>query len=455
MRLKRLELYGYKSFASRVVFEFPEGLTAIIGPNGSGKSNIADAIRWVTGEQSYRHLRASTSSDMIFSGSRNRARLGMCEVLVTLDNGDGSLPVDYAEVTIGRRAYRSGDNEYLLNGNRVRYRDILDLLGTAGIARSAYTVIGQGMVDAALALRPQARRTLFQEAAGIAPHLRRRDEALKRIAETERNIERASDILAELKPRARSLRRQAERAEESLLLRQDLQELQRIWYGYQWQRCQRDLATAELRLQERQLQLTARRRYAAGFSQTQEQLAQEIATLRQQIEGHRQDERDVRSRVEGLGRTIAVSLERDRLLRQQQDALDAESAALASRRAILTQEVERTSDELAHQTGILSASQSELAELRRQVTAADAALKETETHLNAQSEQLNRALAQISQQQARQEQERDERQRLVEERDRANEQIKTLDGRHETDAGPEPAAARRANQRGTAARRAR
>ncbi|MBC7237910.1 MAG: AAA family ATPase, partial [Chloroflexi bacterium] len=190
MRLKRLELYGYKSFASRCSFEFGEGITAIVGPNGSGKSNIADAVRWVMGEQRFRHLRAKTTEDLIFSGTRQRARLGMAEVNIVLDNSTGWLPIDYSEVSIGRRAYRSGENEYLINGNQVRYRDILDLLSVAGLARSTYTVIGQGMVDAALSLRPEERRELFEEAAGITPHLRKREEALRRIEETQRNLER-------------------------------------------------------------------------------------------------------------------------------------------------------------------------------------------------------------------------------------------------------------------------
>lgn len=429
MRLKRLELYGYKSFASRVTFEFPAGLTAIIGPNGSGKSNIADAIRWVTGEQSYRQLRASSSSDMIFSGSRTRARLGMCEVLVTLDNSDGSLPVEYSEVTIGRRAYRAGDNEYLLNGNRVRYRDILDLLGAAGIARSAYTVIGQGMVDAALALRPQARRALFEEAAGVSPHLRRREEALNRIAETERNIERVSDILAELKPRARSLRRQAERAEESQLLRQDLQELQRIWYGYQWQRCQRDLAAAENRLRDKQTQLTARRRYAAGFAETLDGIAEQLVSLRQTIEDQRQRERDSRSQTEAIRRSIAVSGERDRLLRQQQEALETETASLLSRRDILTQEIDLARGELDQQTASLADAKAELATLSHKAAAADAWQHSRESELAQTTKQLHRALATISQQQARQEQEQAESLRLDEEQERAKTQIEDLTAR--------------------------
>jgi chromosome segregation protein len=429
MRLKRLELYGYKSFASRVGFDFPEGLTAIIGPNGSGKSNIADAIRWVTGEQNSRTLRATTSSDMIFAGSRNRARLGMCEVLVTLDNADGSLPVAFSEVTIGRRAFRSGDNEYLLNGNRVRYRDIVDLLGAAGLARSTYTVIGQGVVDAALALRPQARRALFEEAAGIGPHLRKRDEALARIAETERNLERVSDILNEIKPRARSLRRQAERAEEYLLLRQDLQELQRIWYGYQWQRCRHDLARAERQLAQQMAQVEAQRRYSASFTEKQETAAAQLAALRQRVDGLRQAERDIRLGAENVRRGLAVAVERDRLYQQQDQALAGEIEALASRRVVLTAEIETVSQELARQQEAQTTSQADLEGLRQQVSTLNAARAERESGLQQHADQLDRVLASLAQQRARHEQATEEQRRLASEQAQAERQITLISPR--------------------------
>ena len=144
MRFKQLQLHGYKSFANKTDFVFDGGVTAIIGPNGSGKSNIADGVRWVLGEQSFNLLRGKKTEDMIFSGSDQRARLGMAEVTLTLDNTDGSLPVDFSEVSVTRRAYRSGENEYLINGNRVRLKDITELLGRSGLGRRTYTVIGQG-----------------------------------------------------------------------------------------------------------------------------------------------------------------------------------------------------------------------------------------------------------------------------------------------------------------------
>ena len=161
MHLKHLSLQGYKSFATKTEFLFPTGVTAIVGPNGSGKSNIADAIRWVLGEQSLRSLRGKSTADMIFAGGQRRPRAGMAEVSLTLDNADGWLPIEFSEVTFTRRAYRSGENEYLINGARVRLLDIGQLLAESGLSQRAYTVIGQGLVDAALSLRPQERRMLF------------------------------------------------------------------------------------------------------------------------------------------------------------------------------------------------------------------------------------------------------------------------------------------------------
>src|SRR3989304_2494396 len=212
--LKSLELQGYKTFASRTLFEFDGAVTCVVGPNGSGKSNIADSLRWVLGEQSYMLLRGKRTEDMIFSGSEQRPRAGMASVSVLFDNSDGWLPIDFSEVSITRRAYRDGENEYLINGQRVRLKDVPELLGQSGLAERTYTIIGQGVVDAAPALTPEDRRRLFEEAAGIGLHRGRREEALRRLETTRRNLERVHDILTELQPRLRSLERQAKRALE-------------------------------------------------------------------------------------------------------------------------------------------------------------------------------------------------------------------------------------------------
>jgi chromosome segregation protein len=426
MRLKRLELYGCKSFASRSVFEFGEGITAIVGPNGSGKSNIADAVRWVMGEQGFSSLRAKSTEDMIFAGSRSRARLGMAEVIITFDNTGSWLPVEFGEVAVGRRAYRSGENEYLLNGNRVRYRDVLGLLGGAGLMRSTYTVIGQGMVDAALSLRPESRRTLFEEAAGIAPHLRKRADALRRIEETERNLERVTDILNELRPRALSLRKQAERAEEHRQLGRDLQERQRLWYGYQWQRRLRLAAQADDLFREGEARLGAQRAAVRALQEKQERAAASHVAQQQMLEALSAEQGALRERLETDRRDLAVSTERMRLYGQQRAALAGEMQPLASRRGILESEVEHTQTELAEQEGQLSAGEGLLDSLRAQLAELDASRQQLAIELTGEERRLAQVLSALADARSRAERLGERHGELCAERDRASQTLQSI-----------------------------
>ncbi|MDH4142584.1 MAG: AAA family ATPase, partial [Chloroflexota bacterium] len=208
-RLLALRLQGFKSFAERTSVEFGGGISAVVGPNGSGKSNLADALRWALGEQG-RALRSRKAEDVIWAGSERRAALGMADVTLVLDNSDGLLPVDFQVLELGRRLYRSGENDYLLNKQRIRLRDLVDLLDGAHLADNAFLFIGQGMVDQALALRPEERRPLFEEVAGVRRHERRRRKAEAQLGESEANLARVDDILAELRPQARRLAAQAD-----------------------------------------------------------------------------------------------------------------------------------------------------------------------------------------------------------------------------------------------------
>ncbi len=208
-RLLALRLHGFKSFAERTTVEFGAGISAVVGPNGSGKSNLADGLRWALGEQG-RALRSRKSEDVIFAGSDKRPALGMADVSLVLDNSDGLLPMDFQALELGRRLYRSGENDYLLNRSRVRLKDLVDLLDAAHLADNAFLFIGQGMVDQALALRPEERRPLFEEVAGVRRHERRRRRAEEQLVEAEANLARVQDILGELRPQARRLAAQAE-----------------------------------------------------------------------------------------------------------------------------------------------------------------------------------------------------------------------------------------------------
>ena len=214
MYLKRLEVFGFKTFAERVELEFAPGVTAIVGPNGAGKSNLADAILWVFGEQSLKALRSSRSQDIIFSGSRDKKAVGLAEVSLTLDNSSGRLGLDFPEVTVTRRVYRSGEGEYLINRIPCRLKDIHDLFLDTGIGRQAYSIINQSQVDAILSIRPEDRRELLEEAAGVGKYRNRKRETLRKLENTRANLVRVNDIIGELESQLEPLARQSEQARE-------------------------------------------------------------------------------------------------------------------------------------------------------------------------------------------------------------------------------------------------
>ncbi len=246
VRVKELTIQGFKSFANKHRFIFPTGITAIVGPNGSGKSNVADAIRWVLGEQRSTTLRARRVQDMIFAGTERRARAGLADVSLTFENADGWLAVDFPEVVVGRRALRDGTGGFAVNGAAVRMRDVHDLLG-GRLGHENYTVIGQGLVDNALAMRPEERRVLIDEAAGLGPMQRKRDHTLRQLAEVDENLTRVRDILEELEPRLRRMARLAGRAERHREVAGELTAQLTTWYGHHLHRAlahQRDAHAA-------------------------------------------------------------------------------------------------------------------------------------------------------------------------------------------------------------------
>ncbi len=222
MYLKSIEVQGFKSFAYKTKFNFPKGITAIVGPNGCGKSNVADAVRWVLGEQSAHQLRGDSMQDVIFSGTENRKPLSFASVSITLDNEDHKLPVDFDEVTVTRRLYRSGESEYLLNGASVRLRDVNELFYDTGIGKEGYSIIGQGQIDAILSGKPEERRELFDEAAGIVKFKRRKNVSLKRLESEQQNLLRVNDLLDELTSQLGPLKEQAELAKAYLQKKDEL-----------------------------------------------------------------------------------------------------------------------------------------------------------------------------------------------------------------------------------------
>jgi len=222
MYLKSIEVQGFKSFANKILFEFHNGITGIVGPNGSGKSNVADAVRWVLGEQKVKQLRSSSMQDVIFAGTETRKPQGFAYVAITLDNSDHKLAIDFDEVTVSRRIYRSGESEYLMNGSPCRLKDINELFYDTGIGKEGYSIIGQGQIDKILSGRPEERRELFDEAAGIVKFKRRKAVAQKKLEDEKQNLVRVSDILSELEKQVGPLERQAATAKEYLRLREEL-----------------------------------------------------------------------------------------------------------------------------------------------------------------------------------------------------------------------------------------
>ncbi len=309
MYLKSIEIQGFKSFANKIVFEFHNGITGIVGPNGSGKSNVADAVRWVLGEQRIKQLRGSNMQDVIFSGTEMRKPQGFAYVAITLDNSDHQLAIDFDQVTVARRIYRSGESEYLLNGSPCRLKDINELFYDTGIGKEGYSIIGQGQIDKILSGKPEDRRELFDEAAGIVKFKRRKNIAQKKLEDEKQNLVRVTDILGELEKQVGPLKRQSEAAREYLRLKEELKT------------CEVNLFLKEsesLRQQIRQLQeketiadgdLGETRAQADQIRVTYEELDQEIAGLSQKMEDCRSQKNQADILAGNLEGQINVLLE--------------------------------------------------------------------------------------------------------------------------------------------------
>ena len=364
-RLLSVRLQGFKSFAERTHVEFGPGISAIVGPNGSGKSNLADALRWALGEQG-RALRSRKAEDVIWAGSERRPALGMADVQLVVDNADGLLPVEYGVVELGRRLYRSGENDYLLNRQRVRLRDLVDLLDGAHLADNAFLFIGQGMVDQALALRPEERRPLFEEVAGVRRHERRRRRAEEQLAESEANLARVDDVLGELRPQARRLAAQAEQQASRRSAGDELAEAILATAHGRWHAASAQEATASAAVTATRIALDAAMSTLADHETAVGALAETLAgrgvaeaERRAVLEAAR--ERATELRVEaGRVRSEIAGAERDRRrIAEERPAIDAEIAAAGgvlaeptpARDLALEDEVGRAEAALADATG--------------------------------------------------------------------------------------------------------
>ncbi len=302
MFLKSIEVQGFKSFANKIVFQFHNGITGIVGPNGSGKSNVADAVRWVLGEQSVKQLRGGTMQDVIFSGTELRKPLSYAYVAITLDNADHALPIDYEEVTIARRLYRSGESEYLLNGTACRLKDVNELFYDTGIGKEGYSIIGQGQIDKILSGKPEERRELFDEAAGIVKFKRRKGTALKKLENEQNNLVRVNDILAELERQVGPLERQSEKAKQYLSYKENLKTLDVNTFLLDHKRLNQSLIDIEEKLSVANNDLDQVKGQYEGVREEYDRMQEEIASLDKAIEKARSELSNtdlMRSNLEG------------------------------------------------------------------------------------------------------------------------------------------------------------
>ena len=364
MYLKNIEVYGFKSFAQKINIEFHNGITGIVGPNGSGKSNVGDAVRWVLGEQSAKQLRGGNMQDVIFSGTENRKPLSFASVSITLDNSDHKLPVDYNEVTVARRLYRSGESEYLINGSGCRLKDIQEMFYDTGIGKEGYSIIGQGQIDKILSGKPEERRELFDEAAGIVKFKRRKITTLKKLDEERQNLVRVTDILSELTKQLGPLERQSETARIYLAKRDELKELDINLFLLDHQRTGELLNELETKLSQAQQELDEAQ---SAYEQTKaeyERLEQELEELNTKLDALKEEQQEnalLKQQYEGQVKVLEEQISSGRqnsehfrsrltVLKDDLQKRSKEKEKLTEERAALYNRLKETRDNLKKET---------------------------------------------------------------------------------------------------------
>ncbi len=379
MRLKKLELYGFKSFAQRTEIVFGQGITGIVGPNGSGKSNIGDAVRWVLGEQSAKTLRGTSMADVIFNGTQKRKPLSYCEVSLVFDNEDRALPMDYAEIMVTRRVYRNGDSEYYLNRAACRLKDIVDLFRDTGIGKEGYSIIGQGRIDEILSRKSEDRRQIFEEAAGIVKFKTRKEEADKKLQRTLENAARLDDILDELSRRLGPLERQSKAAREYLELSAELKTLDLNLFLIRSDRAKQRLGEIDGELMTLQGVLSDVEEELAALTQLRDESQDSIAKL---------DERVTQSRAELMACTES--------LHEAQSALSALTSRRETRsenRARILREQEEDEQKLKSLAALEDASQEDIERQTCLAQSAEAALEEARKAAAALAEEEQQSAA--------------------------------------------------------------
>ncbi|MBR4235893.1 MAG: chromosome segregation protein SMC [Clostridia bacterium] len=362
MRLKKLYLHGFKSFADKVEITFEHGVTGVVGPNGCGKSNIGDAIRWVLGEQSARQLRGSKMEDVIFGGTDKRRRLGYCEVTLTFENEDRALPTDYTEVSVTRRVFRTGDSEYLLNNTPCRLKDIVDLFRDTGTGRDGYSIIGQGRVDEILSQKADERRQVFEEAAGIVKYKTRKQDSEKRLENTQANLDRVSDIVQNLEERIEPLRLQSEDARKYLALRDELKGLELNAFLLRSERYTSRLAELEGTGADLKEDINQNESSRLALAQTREQTQTQLEQGESASAGLREALQELIKQVEAGEGSAGVLRERLSAYAKEKQRLSAEAEAARSGESGLDARIALLSGELSEKERELDALKTKSAE---------------------------------------------------------------------------------------------
>lgn len=348
MYLKRLELQGFKSFPEKVSLDFNDGITAVVGPNGSGKSNIADAIRWVLGEQSIKTLRGSKMEDVIFAGTEHRKPLGFAEVTITLDNSDSSLPIEYGEVSITRRVFRSGESEYFINKTACRLKDITELLLDTGIGRDGYSVIGQGRVDEILSTRSEDRRQIFEEASGIMKYKLRKQEAEKKLELTRQNLERINDIISELEAQLGPLKEQSETARKFLDLRENLKVLDVNLFLDSIEKFREKINAISEQYRNVREQIDSENSKLDRITGSNREKTEQLKSIDEKLETARQAFYEIEGSLERCNSEIKLNNEKIANLRQNIERLDNEQAELEEKVKELEKEEAGKQDKLKY-----------------------------------------------------------------------------------------------------------
>ena len=374
MYLKSIEVHGFKSFANKIVFDFHNGITGIVGPNGSGKSNVADAVRWVLGEQRVKQLRGSNMQDVIFSGTETRKPQGYAFVAITLDNADKQLPVDYEEVTVARRLYRSGESEYLINGTVCRLKDVQEMFYDTGIGKEGYSIIGQGQIDKILSTKPEEARELFDEATGIVKYKKRKKNAEKKLEEEKQNLLRVNDILTELEKQLGPLKRQSETAKEYLKKRDTLKTYDVNLFLMEMERINQAQKDLEEKTKIVQNDFEDSKKAYENCKLEYEHIEKEIESLNEGIEEKKAlltenalQKKQFEGQIAVLKAQNSSALNNDKHLKSRKDAILNETAEKEEQKEEFLKEKYKLDMQLADMKGILAEAEESLESVQQRI----------------------------------------------------------------------------------------